>query len=137
MPQHKKPLNVLQMQGTYRSDRHADRGREPDSGPLDPRPPAELPPLAAAVWAELVRAPVASIWQKSDTAALTIFCKLAAHNRAQVMPANRWPVYWSLMNSLGLTPAARCRLQPPDPKPRGRPPGRGKSKGLSAFVDDD
>ena len=135
MPAHRKSLIQLVAQGTFRSDRHAGRGDGPQSGPLG-RCPRDLPTDAAAVWRELAREPIAQHWQKSDRVALEITARLVADARAGVLPPSREPILRLMLDCMGLFgPASRARIAPPEPRPRGRPPGRGK--GLSSFLHGD
>ncbi len=122
-----KPTALLQLQGTYRADRHEKRSREPRAkGTLDA--PDWLAPEARAEWDRVVEAYAeAGVVTPLDRAMLATFCQLWARyvEAEQAEPYAPVPISHvvsmaNIANRLGLDPSGRVKLpvqEEPDPRP--------------------
>ena len=123
-----KPTALLQLQGTYRADRHAKRGREPRArkGTLDA--PDWLAPEARAEWDRVVEAYAeAGVVTPLDRAMLATFCQLWARfveaersEPYEPVPVSHIVSMANIANRLGLDPSGRVRLpvqEKADPQP--------------------
>lgn len=120
----RKPVETLKLIGTFRKDRHADRGEPQAEG--EPVCPPSLTGYALEHWNEIVPQLVKMGAVKAiDTSALTACCDMwaryrtaaevadqdvldRANRRAMLEYYNAWE---SAAAKLGLTPADRTRLR--------------------------
>ena len=115
------PNEVLKLHGTYRKDRHGERGPTTGGEPL--RKPDDLDPAASWLWDEITR--TRSPWLcSSDAAALRTLCDAwglmqAVKPKLIEDPTDKnarcaWSAYQSVFKSLaacfGITPSDRARL---------------------------
>ena len=122
-----KPTALLQLQGTYRKDRHGKRSREPRAkGILDA--PEWLAPEARAEWDRVVEAYAESgVVTPLDRAMLATFCQLWARfveaersEPYEPVPVSHIVSMANIANRLGLDPSGRVKLpvqETPDPQP--------------------
>ncbi len=61
-----KPVEVLELTGAFRPDRHAARKAAPKSAEPVGDPPAHLPPEVAAAWCEFVQHAPAGVLTSGD-----------------------------------------------------------------------
>lgn len=115
------PNDVLRLQGTYREDRHGNRGPKLGNEPL--RKPDDLPEHAGWLWDEITRHRAAWLCG-SDAACLQTLCmafefmrraeaKLMAdptEKNARCAWASYQAVFANLGAKFGLTPSDRARL---------------------------
>lgn len=127
MGRHAKPIAVHLAEGTYRADRHGNRGPQTGGEPL--RKPDGLAPAAGWLWDEVTRQ--RGPWLcASDAAALQTLCDAYGFMRAcePRLRANAtdkaarqaWSVYHGVFEKLGakfgLTPSDRAKLGENTPK---------------------
>ncbi len=113
-----KPTALLQLQGTYRADRHGKRAREPQvkRGALDA--PDWLAPEARAEWDRVVEAYAdAGVVTPLDRAMLATFCQLWARfveaersEPYEPVPVSHIVSMANIANRLGLDPSGRVKL---------------------------
>ena len=82
MPRPHKPVEVLELTGTYRPDRHARLRGAPKSDRGIGEPPACLAPDEAAAWREFCRDAPAGVLTSGDRWALEQVARLHAKSRA-------------------------------------------------------
>ena len=123
-----KPTALLQLQGTYREDRHGKRGREPRAGGGTLDAPDWLVPEARAEWDRVVEAYAeAGVVTPLDRAMLATFCQLWARfveaersEPYEPVPVSHIVSMANIANRLGLDPSGRVKLpvqEKPDPQP--------------------
>ena len=133
MARPRKPLELLELTGAFRADRHARLRGAPKSDRPIGDPPACLAPDEAACWREFVANAPAGVLTSADRVALECLARLIAKGRR---PEGLPPAYLghlrALLGELGATPASRGRVLPAGPgaEPAGgnpwdvAPPGR-------------
>jgi hypothetical protein len=77
VPRPRKPLEMLELTGHYRSDRHSQRRHAPKSDRPIGDPPACLAPDGAACWREFVGNAPAGVLTSGDRVALEVLSRLA------------------------------------------------------------
>ena len=104
------PTSVLQLQGTWRADRHAGRVLEPAEALGDP--PRHLEPPEAAAWREVASGAAAAWLRASDRPMLELFSRLMAASRADFsgISAAKLAILANVSAQLGLGPVARARV---------------------------
>src|SRR5262245_50780201 len=111
----RKPADLLKLTGHFDAKRHANRGDVPQVGGK-PEMPDFLDDGAKAVWADVVPQLVAAgIAKRIDSPALAVLCTALANYRKAIASAPHnagrwWRVARPLLDSFGLTPAARQKL---------------------------
>ena len=125
MPNPKKPVRVHLVAGTYRRDRHRQRPPDPDA---IGDPPGHLTAPLQAVWRELAAALPPGIGAGHDRVAFEVLTRLV-HRSREVEPTPALIAQLvKLLDSFGMSPAGRTRLDPEPP-----PPAEGPKTGLAAF----
>jgi P27 family predicted phage terminase small subunit len=127
MPNHRKPTNLLQLQGGYRPDRHGDRAGEVKPALGFPQPPEWLTTEARAEWDRLAAdSAYAGAIAQIDRAMLAVYCTLwgkfvAGEIREDGPVRTHYPVkaahiavMVNLGAKLGLNPADRSRVKAPE-----------------------
>ncbi len=116
MPTPRKPLEMLELTGHYRADRHAPRRHAPKSPHPIGGPPACLAPDEAGCWREFVSNAPAGVLTAGDRLALECLARLVAKSRrpgglsgAELGQLRGFP------SELGATPASRGRVLPAGP----------------------
>ncbi len=81
MPQPRKPIELHELAGTFRADRHGQRRAAPKSDRGIGDPPACLGPDEAAAWREFVANAPAGVLTSGDRVALECLAVLIAKAR--------------------------------------------------------
>lgn len=118
----RKPTAIHQLNGTYRKDRHGDPAQELKIDEELPSPPQWLDAIAIREWNRIVDVMSEhKVLRATDFAILAIYCSLFSqmvelkgrlHPQAIVQ-------FRAAMNDLGLTPAARSKIQLPKKAKKG------------------
>ena len=101
MPRPRKPLEMLELTGHYRSDRHSQRRHAPKSDRPIGDPPACLAPDEAACWREFVGNAPAGVLTSGDRVALEVLARLLARWRRQGLTGGELAVLRGFLNELG------------------------------------
>jgi len=116
MPAHRKPTNVLALNGSLRRNpgRHADRLVEPTPrGPVSNEPPVTMSAIEAICWREIIAKCPAGVLGNSDEPLLELASKLLAAVRYGE-PADlskHAPLLIKTLGLLGMSPADRSRVK--------------------------
>ena len=115
MARPRKPTNLHVVQGTYRKDRHGNRGSEPEI--IEPLggPPEGWPIAAKLLWAELSDLIPAGVAGKSDRLTFELLCRLVGTMRSgteALTPALAAQIRTTCA-VFGLSPADRSRVSAP------------------------
>jgi hypothetical protein len=105
MPRPRKPLELLELTGGYRADRHGPRLAAPKSGSPIGDPPAHLAPDEAAAWREHVRDAAPGVLTGYDRCALEAACRLVAKARREGLTGGELGVLRGFLAELGASPA--------------------------------
>jgi hypothetical protein len=81
MPTPRKPVEVLELSGGYRADRHARRRAAPKSPHPIGEPPPSLQADEADCWREFCRDAPAGVLTSGDRWTLEATCRLVAKSR--------------------------------------------------------
>ena len=122
MPMPRKPVEVLQLSGYYRADRHRQRRAAPKSPHPIGDPPPHLAPNEAACWREFVRDMPANVLTSADRWALELVARLVAKSRREGLTGAELGHLRGLLGECGATPASRSRVLPAGDA-AGRAPG--------------
>jgi len=112
MPRPRTPVELLQLNGGYRADRHGPRQAAPKSELAIGEPPGHLAPDEAAAWREFVRDAVPGLLTGSDRIALEALARLLARSRRQGLTSAELGCLRAFLVQLGATPASRGRVLP-------------------------
>ena len=113
MPAHRKPTHLLNPR--YRKSAGRDPSKEPaPRGPLTTRP--RLPCAVANCWDDLVRLAPKGVLQDCDAVIVELAARLWAKARKGDASAAEMTQLRSCLGELGMTPAARSRVQIPEPE---------------------
>jgi hypothetical protein len=112
MPRSRTPVELLQLNGGYRADRHGPRQAAPKSELAVGEPPGHLAPDEAAAWREFVRDAVPGLLTGSDRMALEALARLLAKSRRQGLTNAELGCMLGFLRELGATPASRGRVRP-------------------------
>ena len=115
MPMPRKPLEVLELSGTYRADRHARLRGAPKSERGIGDPPACLAPDEAGCWREFVSNAPAGVLTAGDRWALEALARLHAKSRREGLSGAELGQLRGFLSELGATPASRGRVLPAGP----------------------
>ncbi len=108
-----KPLELLELSGAYRPDRHARRRAAPKSPHPIGDPPAHLAPDEAAAWREFCRDAPAGVLTSADRVALEMLARLIAKGRRpEGLTGAELGHLRALLGEMGATPASRSRVLP-------------------------
>ena len=130
MPAHRKPTNVLELQGAFRRNpgRAVQRQGEPIPAKGGPgAPPSRLNADEAAAWHELLEMAHAGTFSKADRLSLEIAAQLIVEYRQspRSFPNSRLLRLYSMLASFGMTPADRSRITVSSVKPANKFSGIG------------
>ena len=125
MPNPKKPVRVHLVAGTYRRDRH--RQRPPDQDSIGD-PPGHLSEPLQAVWRELAAALPPGVGGQPDRIAFEVLTRLVHRSREAEPTPSLVAQLVKLLDSFGLSPSGRTRLDPEPP-----PAPEGPTSGLASF----
>jgi hypothetical protein len=120
MARPRKPVELLQLSGTFYACRHRDRLAAPKSGRLIGDPPAHLAADERAAWVEFVGNMPAGVLTGYDRWALEALARLLARSRRQGLTGSEWGTLRALLREMGASPASRARVQPVGPPRRPR-----------------
>jgi hypothetical protein len=118
MPPQRKPLAVLEMNGSLKKNpkRYADRVPEEPGKPLGPPPEAFTLELKS-IWKELAHTAPKGVLHRSDRIAVEMACMVINRMRTTKIVASEFTLLRTLLASLGMTPADRAKIAPaPDGK---------------------
>lgn len=112
MPRHRKPTNLLLLNGAIDHDpkRYANRTQEPKpTGDLG-APPAHFEEQLTQIWNELVEQVPPGVLTSADRFILEITCSLTLKMRNLTISTGETTQLISCLGRLGLTPADRSRV---------------------------
>jgi hypothetical protein len=132
MARPRKPLELLELTGTFRPDRHARRRAAPKSDRGIGAPPPCLAPDEAACWREFVADAPTGVLTSADRTALEALARLIAKGRRpEGLSGAELGHLRGFLSEMGASPASRGRVLPSAPAeaPAGNPwdvapPGR-------------
>jgi hypothetical protein len=105
MPRPRTPVELLQLNGGFRADRHGRRQAAPKSTLPIGEPPAHLADDEAAAWREHVRDAAPGVLTSGDRWALEAFARLLAKSRRQGLTSAELGHLRRFLTELGATPA--------------------------------
>lgn len=103
----KRTVSYHKMKGTYRPSRH--KQRPPDAGGIGDAP-QHLDQALTSVWQELATALPPGVGATHDRAAFELLARLVMRMREGKVPANELAQLRGLLESFGLTPSGRTKL---------------------------
>ena len=112
MPRPPKPVEMLDLSGTFRPDRHARLRGAPKSARGIGDPPACLAPDEAGCWAEFVGNAPEGVLTSGDRIALEALARLHAKSRREGLTDAELGHLRGFLSELGATPASRSRVLP-------------------------
>ncbi len=115
MARPRTPLEMLELSGHYRADRHGQRRAAPKSPRPIGDPPGHLRPDEAAAWVEFVRDTPANVLTSADRVALEATCCLVAKSRREGLSGAELGHLRGFLSELGASPASRGRVLPAGP----------------------
>jgi hypothetical protein len=132
MPYPRKPVELHELSGTFRADRHGRRRAAPKSDRPIGDPPPSLQADEAACWSEFVSDAPAGVLTSGDRWALEALARLHAKSRRDGLTGAELGHLRGFLSELGASPASRGRVLPAGPaeaSPAGNPwnvaaPGR-------------
>jgi len=112
MPQHRKPDNVLQLEGTYRKDRHGDPATKPEWNESFPDMPDCLDSDAQIEWARLAAIVPAGVITQTDRSAFSQYCALWSEfvKDPNKFPSSKHSQLKLVQQELGFTPISRGKI---------------------------
>lgn len=112
MPRPRKPVEVLELFGTYRPDRHGRRRAAPKSPHPIGEPPGHPSPDEAAAWRGFAADAAAGVPTAGDRWALEALARLIAKDRREGLTGAELGHLRGLLGECGATPASRSRVLP-------------------------
>ena len=124
----RKPVVSLKLAGTYRADRHGDRGGQWSSDP--PEQPPDLDGVALEMWQQLVSSVPAGVLTSSDSFMLVGACRwyslwlrfdrqirdgVGDPYKVTILACAAWKAFMNAAGRLGLSPVDRAKLTIPEP----------------------
>ncbi len=116
MPRPRKPLELLELTGGYRPDRHGQRRAAPKSERPIGDPPPHLAPDEREAWREFVADAPAGVLTSGDRLALECLARLVAKGRRPGgLSGAELGQLRGFLSEMGASPASRSKVLPAGP----------------------
>ncbi len=115
MPTPRKPVELLELSGAFRPDRHGQRRGAPKSDRGIGDPPPSMAEDEAGCWREFVSNAPAGVLTSGDRWALEAVARLYAKSRREGLTGAELGHLRGFLSELGASPASRGRVLPAGP----------------------
>ncbi len=116
MPAHRKPVELLELAGTFRDNPKRRRAIGPKSDRELGRPPAYLSSAEKAVWTEIASIVPAGLLTSGDRIAVELLARLVSKMRLDWLNGSELGILTGLLARMGMSPADRSRVSAAPPK---------------------